>query len=52
MSKNKMVIGSHSHTHPVLSSLNYENQKRDIFIIKNSSKVIKKKIEFLVFLMG
>jgi peptidoglycan/xylan/chitin deacetylase (PgdA/CDA1 family) len=30
MSKNGMVIGAHSHTHNVMSKLNYEEQKLDI----------------------
>ena len=53
MSKNKMIIGSHSHTHPVLSSLNYENQKKEIFLSsKILQQVIKKKIDFFSFPYG
>jgi peptidoglycan/xylan/chitin deacetylase (PgdA/CDA1 family) len=53
MSNNKMVIGSHSHSHPVLSNLNYKNQKHEIFL---SSKVLQqvtgKKMNFFSFPYG
>ena len=53
MSKNKMHIGSHSYSHPVLSNINFNDQKHEIFFSsKMLQQVIGKKIEFFSFPYG
>lgn len=45
MSKDGMTIGSHSHTHPILSQMPIENAKEEIF---NSKRVVEKKVHISV----
>ena len=53
MSKNKMIIGSHSHTHPVLSNIDLKSQKNEIFFSsKILNNIIGKKIEFFSYPYG
>lgn len=53
MSQNKMIIGSHSHNHPVLSNLSYKDQLNEITnSVKILSKVIKKKIILFSYPFG
>ena len=53
MIKNDMIIGSHTHNHPVLSSLNKKKQSSEIKkSIKILSKIVRKKINLISYPYG
>ncbi len=53
MVKNKMIIGTHTHSHPVLSSLSQKKQSGEIKkSIKILSNIIKRKINLISYPYG